>query len=670
MPHYINVYSYPDSMPVDISFAFENEMPAGKHGFCQVDGENLRFEDGTLAKFWGVIFNGACCFPTHEYAEKVSERLAQAGCNMVRFHQLDSEWATPNIYRLTAGKRLTTTRELSEKSLERMDYLIKCLKEKGIYIAVDMQTWRKYKSGDGVKFANLLGDNSKIYSIFDRTMIDLQKEHAEKFWNHYNPYTGLTYKDEPAFVFCDIINENDMFNVPKWRKDYNQVPYYDNMFRDLFAEWLKENKIEYDAYGCDLYTKDEPMMLFRIHLQKKYAREMYDHIRSLGVKIPLACTNWAQGPGLVKGQEEMDIQDGHCYYYDWGWGEYEKVTGNKGITDIAEAPLANSCATRIHGQPFVMTEWDMPWPNSYRAEGPIWFPAVAALQNWSCMTIHTYAYGTNLSKDDLLGKEASSSTIGGVPYREGIFTSWNDPAKFGLFYHGAMMFRRGDVKPANKTIGARISQYSKRVKTLPGSAMEVHQVHAVLDTTDVSDLEDVRPIEEKFEREDKSMIVSDTGELWRNLKRKFGAVDTERTKAVYGTLGRRSANSRRPDMTITLNGMTVDSETDFGVVAVSSLTDDPICKSDNMLLSAIGRARNAGTMFDGEKLIDYGHGPIQAEVIHADIAIQTEKENLRVWGVNSEGYYVGRVPVTYEDGWLKFKIGPNFPALYYLIMEE
>ncbi len=38
MSRYMPVYQYPDMMPVDISFVFE---------------------DGTPAKFWGVIFNGA-----------------------------------------------------------------------------------------------------------------------------------------------------------------------------------------------------------------------------------------------------------------------------------------------------------------------------------------------------------------------------------------------------------------------------------------------------------------------------------------------------------------------------------------------------------------------------------------------------------------------------------
>ena len=239
MSKYIPTPAYHDQMPVDISFVFKNECPAGKHGFLQVDGDNFRFEDGTPGKFWGVMFNGGANFPTHAYAKQVARRLAMAGCNIVRLHQLDAEWCVPNIYQMYAGPRLESTRDLCDESFERLDYLIHCLKEEGIYLSIDMVTYRKFKSGDGVKYANMLGDAARFYSMYDRTMIDLQKEYMEKIWNHYNPYTGLKYKDDPAFVMCTIMNENNLFYDSSVRKNFVRIPYYDNMFRDLFNDFLR-----------------------------------------------------------------------------------------------------------------------------------------------------------------------------------------------------------------------------------------------------------------------------------------------------------------------------------------------------------------------------------------------------------------------------------------------
>ena len=672
MPRYIPTYWYPDRMPVDISWVFENEKPAGKHGFCKVKGDKFEFEDGTPARFWGVIFNGACCFPDHAYAEGVARRLAQAGCNIVRFHQMDAEWATPNIFRLTAGKRMKDTRHFDPECMERHDYLIKCLKEQGIYIVTDVTTYRKFKSGDGVHDADLLSDNMKGVALYAPDMIELQKEYAYNYWNHVNQYTGVAYKDDPQFVLLDITNENDLFSEYSASKLYHKSStYYEDMFRDMFAAWLKEEGIEYDAYGCKLFNLDKPMIDFRIHLSKQYYEGMYKYLREeVGVKIPLCGTNWSKRGGLIKSQENMDFQDGHHYYYDWKWGEYEKTTFNRSLTELPNSRLAGSCSTRIHGQPFFMTEWDMPWPNSYRAEAPIWFPALALFQGWSGMTIHTYAYGFNLSHLDLLGKEASSSTIGSVPYREGIFTCWNDPSKFGLFYHGALMTRRGDVQQAKKTIGAKVTDYSQNPTNLPATAMEFHRVDSVLDTTDTSDLDEILPIETKYPREKANYIVSDTGELWRDVSKRIGAVDTPKTKAVYGFLGNALANKIGDDGGVQLNGLSVKCNTDFATIAISSLTEESIENSDCLLMTTVGRSRSRGAQFDGEKLLDFGTGPIEVEVIDAEIKLKTNVEGLRIWSVNSDGYYIGQLEKEYEDGWVKFHVGPNYPGMYYLIMQE
>ena len=675
MSRYMPVYFYPDRMPIDISWVFPDERPSGKHGFCRVDGDQFSFEDGTPAKFWGVIFNGATCFPDHDYAEGVARRLAQAGCNIVRFHQMDAEWANPNIFRYRTGRPLFNTRSLDPESMERHDYLIKCLKDQGIYICCDVTTYRKFKTGDGVRDADLLADNMKNVALYAPEMIQLQKEYASQYFNHVNPYTGLAYKDDPSFVLVAITNENDMFIQFKGHKQYGQrSKYYDDMLRDMFDKWLKEKGIDYDAYGCELFTKDQPMVDFRVEVGQRFYEEMRRYLKEdIGLKIPITGTNWSGCSGMIKSQENMDYMEGHKYYYDWRWGEYEKITFNQSITQIRYSPMKECACTRIHGKPFFITEWDMPWPNAYRAEAPIWYPAIACLQGWSGMCIHTYSYGTNLSHLDVLGKESSSNTIGSVPYREGIFTCWNDPSKFGLFYHGALMVRRGDVKQANKTVGAQITNYGKSpngyTENITAWGMEHHRIDAVLDSCDTSDLEDIRPIEQNFDREDPDMIVSDTGELWRNVKKRIGAVDSPRTKAVYGFMGNTTWSRPESDV-IQLRGMTVQCNTDFATIALSSLTDDPIEESPAMLLSTIGRSSSRGSRFDGEKLLDFGTGPTEVEIIDAVIRIKTNVPGLRIWSVNSDGYYIGMLDKTYEDGWIKFHVGPNYPGMYYLITKE
>ena len=129
---------------------------------------------------------------------------------------------------------------------------------------------------------------------------------------------------------------------------------------------------------------------------------------------------------------------------------------NRALTQSREFDFEALTCTRDLEKPFFVSEWDVPWPNEYRAESAIVFAAASALQGYSGLAIHTYAYSSRLSEMRVLGKEVSSSAIGGVPFREGVFSTWNDPAKYGLFYHAALILRRQDVRPAEETLKLRL----------------------------------------------------------------------------------------------------------------------------------------------------------------------------------------------------------------------
>ena len=673
MSRYIPMPAYPDKMPVDISFVFESEKPAGKHGFVRADGDDLRFEDGTHAKFWGVNFNGGACFPDKDYAPKVAARLAQAGCNIVRLHQLDAQWDTPNIFSYSKGKRVTTTRVLDPKSMDHLDYLIACLKEEGIYIYLDMITYRKFKEGDDVDFHDQLMDAAKPWNMVDPRLIQLQKEYCTQLWTHVNPYTGLAYKDDPAFVLTEIANENDLFqDSPMKKREYQVIPHYITMFRHKFRDWLAEKGMEFDWENCDLYTTELPMIQFKMDVTEAYYKEIYDHLRDIGVQIPIAGTNWSRCDGFVKTHEAMDFTDSHHYFYDWKWSNTERVCANRSITS-APFVFPNMARMKLPGKPFFISEWDMPWPNSYRAEGPIYYAAVGALQNWSGFTIHTYSYSARLERGSVLGRELSTP-VGGVPYREGIFSTWNDPAKFGLFYHAALMLRRGDIAPADKKVAAYSTDLTKMQVTANQGLLEQHQVVTAF-SDNLPEGYEAHPADKSYPHPVAGRIVSDNGQMWRDLKKRIGAIDTPRTKVFYGFLGlagNTASNKVRTVEGMSMNGLSIDCATDFAVVAMSSLTDDPISESDNILLTTVGRARNTGAQFDGEKMLEVGTPPIMAEVIRANIRLETRHgQKMKVWGVNAEGFYSGAVPTTYEDGVLSFTVGDEEnPACYYLIVKE
>jgi hypothetical protein len=653
MSEWIPFPAYYDDVPVDISFVFHSEAPAGKHGFMKVAGDHFEFEDGTPARFWGTNFNSGGNFPPHEYSEKAARRLAKIGVNIVRFHQLDSEWATPNIFQFEKGPVQRDSLTLDPRSMNRFDYLISCLKKEGVYCYLDMITYRKFKSGDGIEKAHLLGDAARPYSIFDPRLIELQKKYAFDIWTHINPYTGLAYKDDPVFVMCEVMNEGDLFH-----KDRPiELEPYASYFRDLFRQWLEVNNKEVDAEHIDINGDDPVLINFKIEVQQKYYHELIKTMRDAGVRIPITGTNWSINAANRKAQLSTGFDDGHVYFYNWSWGEKSKKFENRALSEIEDCGFFDLTFCRSLDRPFFVSEWDVPWPNEHRAESPILFAAVGGLQGWSGFAIHTYTYGTR-TNIEMLGKEVSSSSIGGVPYREGIFNTWNDPAKFGLFYHSALITRRGDVKQSKAQTAVLLDKLTGSPGDFPGLYLASETGRAGI-TFDKAKASNTRPPDPK-----NGEVRSDTKELYRSWEKKYGYIDTPFTKCVYGYLAKQK--------TIALTNLSVTSITDFAVIALSSLSDKPINETDNILLTAVGRVENTGQKFnaDHNEQLDYGRPPIIIEKIEAEIELEIACEKMKVWSVNAEGFYTGCVPSVYKDGVLYFKLGEVFPSMYYLIRTE
>ena len=373
-------YPYPwDDAPLDLSFIYKDEKPAGKHGFVTVKGDKFAFEDGAPARFWGTCFNSAANFPPHAEAEKVARRLAKFGVNMMRTHQMDAEWSTPNIFQFAKGDLPKDTLTLDPRSMDRLDYLIHCLKQEGIYTYIDLLTYRRFKPGDGVDAVDQLGKAAKPYSNFDRRMIELQKKFAHDLWTHVNPYTGLAYKDDPAIAMMEIANENDLLNgTPTSRL---QIEPYRSRLKEMYLEWGRQNNV--DANPEELGSDDKPkgnVLRFLHAIQVDFYKEMFEYLRGIGVKTPITGSNWTRGLALLSAHSDADFMDTHPY-----WDMWSDVRGNNKVM-IAEKRLFWSdfcCRNRLLDKPLFISEWDSTWPNEWRAESVLTLAALSALHDWA-----------------------------------------------------------------------------------------------------------------------------------------------------------------------------------------------------------------------------------------------------------------------------------------------
>lgn len=657
-------YTLPwDDMPIDLSFVYKAEKPAGKHGFLKAAGERFIFEDGTEARFWGTNFNSAQCFPSHEQSEKVARRLAKTGINMVRFHQLDGEWSTPNIFQFTRGENRPNTLTLDARSMDRLDYLIHCLKQEGIYVYMDLLTYRRFETGDGVEAAGQLRDAAKPYSTFSRRLIDLQKKFSHDLWTHINPYTGLAYKDDPVIALVEVTNENDIFSGASLEP-------YRTELETLYRKWAADNhiripegKVEFGRADRERFVQTgeaHHLQRFYVAVTRSYYKEMMQHMRELGVKIPIAGTNETINTAHLTAQMEGDFTDSHAYYYSFGlWYDGSKRFMNDPMTGKRYNMIPSLAYYRVQDKPFFVSEWDDVWPNEWRAESPLLMAAVGAMQGWGGFDIHTYRY--TLEEDvDMIAKPVTADALNGVYYRGGSFDTFNDPAKYGLFYHAALIFRRGDVRPAEKTLNVQPVNINTEYGPSWELVAEKHRVETVLPGVEPKG-DIVISNRETYIGKDETVVLSDTRELYRNLTKQIGWIDSPKTKAVYGFVGREG--------NIELTGMKINVKTDFATVAISSLTDEPIQGSTNMLLTAVGRAENTDMKYNADRnqVLDVGHGPIRVEIIEATIEIETDQPDLRVMSINPQGMITGYMPSEYKDGIFRFEIGQEFQSIYYLI---
>jgi len=228
------------------------DPPAGKFGPITVRDGHLAFANGGRARFWGTNLSGDGGLPPKEAAERVAERLAKYGFNLVRFHGLDG--FGQSIF----DRRQKDTRHLDPEKMDRLDRMIAELEKRGIYVNMNLNVGRKFTAADGVAQADWLA-YAKYCVIFDPRMIELQKEYARQLLTHRNPYTGKTCAEDPAVILVEMTNENSLlggwtrgFLRGEQRTKPNNAwtdipPFYGEELTRFFNEWLVKRYATRDA---------------------------------------------------------------------------------------------------------------------------------------------------------------------------------------------------------------------------------------------------------------------------------------------------------------------------------------------------------------------------------------------------------------------------------------
>lgn len=233
-----------------------NHEPAGSLGPVRSESGQFRVGDERI-RFWGVNITGPSSFPTQDVADRVAARLAKFGVNIVRFHHMENNWGSRSLLDYSAG----TSQTLKADSLDRLDYFISQLKSHGIYTNINLMTSREFLPGDGLpdSIMELDWKQRQILGMVMPEVRDLEKEFARNLLTHVNPYTNLSYAQDPAIAFIEINNENSLFqqyldgSLDDWPEDLT------SLLQQQWNTWLADRYESSEAVNLAWKAVDEPL---------------------------------------------------------------------------------------------------------------------------------------------------------------------------------------------------------------------------------------------------------------------------------------------------------------------------------------------------------------------------------------------------------------------------
>ncbi len=283
---------------------------------------------------------------------------------------------------------------------------------------INLLVARDFKNSEGIVAAKRLGMAAKPVSLFDRKLIELQKDYARDLLAHKNKYTGLRYCDDPAVALVEITNENSIFQYWQWGNlngpllglKKGTIPaYYVQELDTLWNAWLK-NKYKtagplhfkrpmYQSIGLDTERQKKDVVDFYIELEKNYFDEMTAFLKNeLGVKVPVTGLGGYSHKNDLRALSQSDFIDTHTYWdhpeFPHGWNRYDfKMHKKSLLEDDPKGFIGAIASSRVEGKPATVTEWNDCYPNPYAYEMPLFIAAQSVQNNWPAVFQFAWSQG-------------------------------------------------------------------------------------------------------------------------------------------------------------------------------------------------------------------------------------------------------------------------------------
>ena len=646
-----------------LDLSFLNHTPAGKYGFLKRVGEHFEFEkkQGEKVRFWGTNMAIHGPFPDKELAPGIAACLAKQGVNIVRIH----------LYANRASQICSPAGGIKEELTDKLFFLISELKKNGIYIYWDMNDGMLYDSLLQRKVTYPQQERLKYASLFDPELQKAVLKLNELLLTRKNPYTGLALAEVPALAMVESINELSMVQnweaIPAKLSDKKQ---YRSQLNDLWKKFLKEKNLPERPLPAH-FEGDEVSRKFGSYFDRAYYQNIRSFLHRLKICVPQTGTNLGFNPASLKAADGLDFYGDHVYFNHPTFSENPVV-----CKDIAalRMPITEHPAgfklfrSAITGYPVVHSEWNYCFPASTRAEGIPIMAATGAYQDWDGLIF----YGATGSCDNGLWDRFRKNP--GIM----IHSQQTDPSTWGLSQFGALLYRRGDVRKAERSFEIQIPE-NEVFKTMltAGDASFLGQCGKLRMRFVAGDK--VNSLSQILFREkepllryrkmlaaagisDGNTFVSDSNELRRHLRPAAFVADTPCSQSVSGALADFGQLKDFP------RDLRFETTLAYGSICLVSLDGLPIAESKRMLFMQVGNSANSGQIIRDDRLVSMGTAPVLTEPCKSSISI-TSGAGAKVFALAPDtGERQRELKCRYKDGNLSFDISGGDDTIYYEIV--
>jgi len=570
--------------------------------------------------------------------------------------------------------------EFDLEGLDRMDYQVARFKEAGIYVLLSAH-FGALKLGPGDRqyvpfldeFGTFDGKKNRVTTPhsaihYSPELQDVQIRQMVNLLKHKNPYTQLTYAEDPAVAFIEVINEQSILFYTSMAP-LKASPTLRQAVAGRFSDWLRAKYASHDklekawsekafdgfegdgfpAVGehldkCNILPLGNPWywdpaqlngsqafrrqrlldtLEFLYEQQCRFNERYAAALREAGYQGEVLGSNWQAGRALshfynLHSDWRVGTIDRHNYF-GGGSAKPGETFNNATMLRTAGSGTLSVGLQQASDRPFMLSEWIHVFPSEWGVEGPALLGAYGfGLQGWDVSYMFQNRDSGGFS--DRIGRDRWDATA---------------PQVLGIFPAVARQVLRGDVKESELSAPLYVHVPSLvegklgfddrvvqryDVKTfdtdkVPARALAV--ARCGVEFTDIyreTPAFDMKP----FERD--GVIASSTGQLkWNESPdSKLGGyftIDTPGTKAVVGFA--EGQECRLGDVSIT-------PQCRFGAIYVTAQeSDKDIGNSQTLLVVALARARNAGMKLNDSEneIVEQGKAPILLEPVKAAIAI-------------------------------------------------